>query len=1649
MPDNINNLIKLQSFAASFITKEYTQTSQLNNMKKTFTKQTFTGWMQSIFCAILFVGLVAVSTGAKAQVITEGFEGATWGTVVGVSGTATALGSPATAVTSNSSWTYSNISQAANASFTHAGSRGVQVNGSNGSYICTPFFSGGVAVLTAWVFASNTTAQLNVGVATVATSAVSQLSSSASTNNARTVQAGIWTISQYWVNSASTAGGIIVASDAQLTRSSWAQITLTTNIPSNQSAYIKFQRQQSGTIAIDDIQIYGAPTIASNPSNATACSATGTSTQTFTASFGGMAPAPYNTYQWQFNDGSGWANATNGVSGNNYFTNATTATITVNNITAASNGWQFRCQAENNTTTTAATLTVNAATSISGNPGDASYNQNATPTALSVTASGTNLTYQWYSTTDASTYPGTSIGGANSSTYSPSTASLGTSYYYCKVHSDCGSDVNSTIATFNICSAPIFNAALTDNQIICVGASASALDGTASLSPTYQWYSNNSKTNVGGTPISGANSATYTPSTSVAGSYYYYVTASNGSCVATSNAILFTVSSAPSISTNPSTSVQTYTIGESAASLSVSATGVGLSYQWFSNTSASNTGGSSISGANSATYTPSTSTAGVLYYYCEVSGCSSTVKSAVSGSYTVVTQAVGDLQAVSIGGVWGTAGTWKSWVVTAGVGSWTGAGVVPTALKSVWINQGGTVTLAASGACKDLHVTNGTLLSNTTITGSINTLTISGSSVEVNTGGVVGSNVVGDLANGLAFSIPGTTTISGTADTIHLAKLMLSADNANLTISHNVKLHYHATNGTTGLAGNGTAFGVIGTAYPATVAAINGTITISNGSTVTMDQMSGFSLGGSQASLYYVNLTLNVNGTLKFLRGKPSGEAASTATNGNFVLNSYAGYASTVNVGLGGSIQATEFYPNGNATIPFGTISNASTPPLSDYVGTAATINVTGSFSVDSVADFSKNAAQTVTGTGTFTINNTQSPVIKLGAVTGMSSSAGPILTTSKSLPSNLVYSYEGYTGAKQNTGDALPSTVSSLRINNRLAGLTLDNNVTVSDSVSLKSGIIDVNGKTITLPSSCIIGYLTGSDTSYLNGAVNRTLASTTLTALNFPTGSATKYSPVTLNVTQTAATATTYTATAFVGGTTPSHGLPTGTPQTELIGVSSNRYYQLSSSIANIASATVTLPYSTTDETGGGMTVGNGSNVKIAGFSTGTDWVNLNQSTTGSAGFITSENITTLGDFTLGNGYVFAASPTLTAAVGATVDADIIIPISVNDPTWIAAITGVTYGSYSLTGANYTIAGDGLSITLKPSAGTNGLGLRLPGTQTLTIKATGYQDAFVSQAIGFGAVDSLKVVNTITATGSVGAALTTQPIVNIVDQYDNLVTTSTLTVSAAGSTGWTIGGTTTATAVAGVATFSGLTATETAAVTGATMTFTTTSPSLSFTSAAFNIIGPATFRWKGGTSLLTWVDPTAWINTTASSTAYPVAVGSPTVVNSSYDTYIFDGTNNNNAGGSGAITLTLTSAAQTMNIGKIVLQGNADVTFNYSAARTLNIGNSGFASNSGAGTVCLSIASGSILRTSGSTSSFSITLLDNSSASITGTLATCNFNSVSGTFNNVTLQPGVNNSKITFNSGSTYESNSASSATKPFGSTVNNSVIFKSGAT
>ncbi|MFC2349017.1 MAG: gliding motility-associated C-terminal domain-containing protein [Capnocytophaga granulosa] len=155
----------------------------------------------------------------------------------------------------------------------------------------------------------------------------------------------------------------------------------------------------------------------------------------------------------------------------------------------------------------------------------------------------------------------------------------------------------------------------------CKGATAAPLTVVAEgndTNYTYQWYQNSTNSTAGATPILGATQASYTPETNQEGTTYYFVkVANNAACAApVSNIIPVTVKPSMAITQQPSNA--TYCEGETVLNpFKVVATGQGLTYEWFKNTSPIIHGGTTT-GVTTDTYTPTTTSTGVTYYYCVV-----------------------------------------------------------------------------------------------------------------------------------------------------------------------------------------------------------------------------------------------------------------------------------------------------------------------------------------------------------------------------------------------------------------------------------------------------------------------------------------------------------------------------------------------------------------------------------------------------------------------------------------------------------------------------------------------------------------------------------------------------------------------------------------------------------------------------------------------------------------------------------------------------------------------------------------------------------------------------------------------------------------------------------------------------------------------
>ncbi|MEY4282337.1 MAG: hypothetical protein RLZ39_1749, partial [Bacteroidota bacterium] len=122
---------------------------------------------------------------------------------------------------------------------------------------------------------------------------------------------------------------------------------------------------------------------------------------------------------------------------------------------------------------------------------------------------------------------------------------------------------------------------------------------------------------------------------------------------------------------------------------------------------------------------------------------------------------------------------------------------------------------------------------------------------------------------------------------------------------------------------------------------------------------------------------------------------------------------------------------------------------------------------------------------------------------------------------------------------------------------------------------------------------------------------------------------------------------------------------------------------------------------------------------------------------------------------------SPTLSAASTPSVDAPFNVSFT-DDASWRAAITSITVGGTTLSASAYTISAG--QITFTPSASSL---LQTPGTKSIVVISTGYNNATVSQVIVAGVPANLTMSTQPSAPATSGAVLATMPAVLVKDQY------------------------------------------------------------------------------------------------------------------------------------------------------------------------------------------------------------------------------------------------------------------------------------------
>jgi hypothetical protein len=410
-----------------------------------------------------------------------------------------------------------------------------------------------------------------------------------------------------------------------------------------------FATDYDGDTRIDPSDI-GADEISSGAgkvnADASVCSGNNGATLTLT---GQDVVSTITKWQQSIDGGSTWTDISNTTTSYTYSnliqTTSFRAIVNTVSCTGASSG--------------PAVITVNSAPSITSAATNATAQSTclniafATPT-LSVTTTASTPSYQWFSNTSNSNTGGSPV-GTNSASYTLPNNVAGITYYYCIVTSGVCPSTSDVSAAMTVNALPTIT--LTDNiaDSVCFSTSTqnSVLEftGTTNGANQYSITWNVSPTNsflavtnaaLASSPISITVPASATANTTFTGNLS--VRNSTTGCASANPATAFTIKVKSLVNfTNPVTANLTTCLNSSfigTTTLSATSTSPSPTYQWFSNSTNSNVGGTNLgsaNGAQTATYTPQSNVVDTLYYYAIVTsnGCSSTTN--ISGAWSVTT----------------------------------------------------------------------------------------------------------------------------------------------------------------------------------------------------------------------------------------------------------------------------------------------------------------------------------------------------------------------------------------------------------------------------------------------------------------------------------------------------------------------------------------------------------------------------------------------------------------------------------------------------------------------------------------------------------------------------------------------------------------------------------------------------------------------------------------------------------------------------------------------------------------------------------------------------------------------------------------------------------------------------------------------------
>ena len=315
------------------------------------------------------------------------------------------------------------------------------------------------------------------------------------------------------------------------------------------------------------------PAITSNPASQTLCEGS-------SANFS-INAATATSFQWQVSTNAGVS-----------FTNiagTTTQSYSILAITSTMSGNQYRCQASTlcgTTNSTAATLTVNAGIVITSQPANANIcaAQNVT---LCVTATGTNLSYQWQASAVGCNGPWVNVVAGTNACLTVNNIVANAAYKCVITSASCGASVSTNCATVTVGSTVTINTQPTDVEICSGNPATFNVVANSTQAINYQWQIS-TDAGLNFTNIAGANTATYniTNAGTAINNNRYRVVLTNATCAVqnSSNAAKLTVRATATISLTAASST-TILPGQTTllTAATSAATGGTLSSSWFYN----------------------------------------------------------------------------------------------------------------------------------------------------------------------------------------------------------------------------------------------------------------------------------------------------------------------------------------------------------------------------------------------------------------------------------------------------------------------------------------------------------------------------------------------------------------------------------------------------------------------------------------------------------------------------------------------------------------------------------------------------------------------------------------------------------------------------------------------------------------------------------------------------------------------------------------------------------------------------------------------------------------------------------------------------------------------------------------------------------